>query len=32
MLVSLDDSLDPLIEAFNRGASKLRFVTILSPT
>ncbi len=32
MLIRLDDSLQPLIEAFNRNKAKHRFVTILSPT
>ena len=31
-MVSLDDSLKPLIDAFNADKGKLRFVTILSPT
>jgi hypothetical protein len=32
MLTQLDDSLQPLIDAFNQSASKRRFVTLLSPT
>ncbi len=32
MLIRLDETLQPLIEAFNRDRSKHRFVTILSPT
>lgn len=31
-LTSLNDSLTPLIDAFNADKGKLRFVTILSPT
>lgn len=32
MLIQLDDTMQPLIEAFNRDKSKYRFITILSPT
>jgi len=32
MLVRLDDTLQPLIEAFNRNPKSRRFVTLLSPT
>ena len=32
MLVRLDKSLQPLMEAFNRDRLKPRFVTLLSPT
>lgn len=31
-LVSLADSLQPLKERFNRNRSRLRFLTLLSPT
>lgn len=31
-LTSLNDSLEPLVDAFNADKGKLRFVTILSPT
>jgi len=32
MLILLDDSLQPLIEAFNQNFHIHRFVTLLSPT
>ena len=32
MLIQLDDSLQPLIEAFNWDSDLHRFVTLLSPT
>lgn len=31
-LISLEGSLQPLVEGFNADKGKLRFVTILSPT
>ena len=32
MLIPLDDSLEPLKDAFNRSRGIYRFVTLLSPT
>jgi hypothetical protein len=32
MLIQLDNSLQPLIEAFNQNSGIHRFVTLLSPT
>jgi hypothetical protein len=32
MLLTLDNSLDPLVDAFNSGSTKRRFLTLLSPT
>jgi len=32
MISRLDDTLQPLKQAYNRGVSKKRFVALLSPT
>ena len=31
-LISLQDSIQPLVDRFNAGKHKLRFVALLSPT